>query len=81
MREDGFVVASIDDDEFSNLRQLFNEVFGEENLIAVLVWDRNRKNDAKYFSIGHEYMLVYARDKSKLSDLDLKQAYLLGLES
>src|ERR1035437_8900740 len=33
---------------------------GEENFVAVLVWDRNRKNDAKLFSVGHEYMVVYA---------------------
>lgn len=33
-----------------------------------MVWDRNRKNDAKFFSVGHEYMLVYAKDKQHLID-------------
>jgi adenine-specific DNA-methyltransferase len=68
LREDGFIVVSIDDAEVANLRLLMNTVFGEENFIATLVWDRNRKNDAKYFSVGHEYMLVYARSKGKLQD-------------
>ena len=48
---------------------LLDEVFGAENRIAVLVWDRNRKNDARFFSVGHEYMLVYAKDSQHLRDL------------
>lgn len=67
LREDGYVVISIDDVELSNLTEMLNEIFGEENKIAVLVWDRNRKNDARYFSVGHEYMLVYAKNQSFLS--------------
>jgi len=68
LREDGFIVVSIDDAEIANLRLLMNTIFGEENFIASLVWDRNRKNDAKYFSVGHEYMLVYARNVGRLKD-------------
>ena len=68
LREDGFIVVSIDDEEVANLRLLLNTIFGEENFIATLVWDRNRKNDAKYFSVGHEYMLVYARNIGRLQD-------------
>jgi adenine-specific DNA-methyltransferase len=72
LREDGFILVSIDDAELSNLTAIMNEVFGEENLAAVLVFDRNRKNDAKLFSVGHEYMVVYARNKALLSELKLK---------
>ena len=72
LREDGFFVASIDDSEMNNLRVVLNEVFGEENLAAVLVFDRNRKNDAKLFSVGHEYMVVYARNKALLADLKVR---------
>lgn len=68
LREDGFIVVSIDDAEVANLRLLMNTIFGEENFIATLVWDRNRKNDAKYFSVGHEYMLVYARNVGRLQE-------------
>lgn len=72
LREDGFVVVSIDDHELHNLRGLMNEILGEENFVAALVYDRNRKNDAKLFSVGHEYMVVYARNKSYLTDLDVR---------
>ncbi|MDO8310869.1 MAG: DNA methyltransferase, partial [Sideroxyarcus sp.] len=48
-------------------RRVLDEVFGEENFLASLVWDRNRKNDAKYFSVGHEYMAVYVKNESVLS--------------
>ncbi len=59
---------SIDDAEFAALELLLDEVFGASNKLAVLVWDRNRKNDARFFSVGHEYMLVYARDKTILTE-------------
>lgn len=72
LREDGFIVVSIDDAEQFNLRQLMNDVFGEENFVANLVFDRNRKNDAKLFSVGHEYMVVYARNKAFLKESDVE---------
>jgi adenine-specific DNA-methyltransferase len=53
------------------LRAVLNEVFGEKTLAAVLVFDRNRKNDAKLFSVGHEYMVVYARNKGLLTERDI----------
>ena len=69
LADDGVLIVSIDDAEFGNLSRLLDEVMGAANQIAVLVWDRNRKNDAKYVSVGHEYMLVYARNKAHLDDL------------
>ncbi|AQQ44096.1 MULTISPECIES: site-specific DNA-methyltransferase [Burkholderia] len=71
LREDGFLVVSIDDNEVHNLRLLLDEIFGSENFVCNLIFDRNRKNDAKLFSVGHEYMLVYARSRQKLKDIDL----------
>jgi adenine-specific DNA-methyltransferase len=47
------LTISIDDDELDRLCQLLRVVYGE-NELAKLVWDRNRKNDAKFFSVGHE---------------------------
>ena len=61
LREDGVIFVSIDDHEVHNLRAVMNEIFGEENLVGQLVWEKGRKNDAKLFSVGHEYMIVYAR--------------------
>lgn len=72
LRDDGCFVASIDDAEMENLKKVLNEIYGEENLLAVLVWDRNRKNDAKYFSVGHEYMLVYAKNRVLLTEMETK---------
>lgn len=61
LREDGVIFVSIDDHEVHNLRALMNEIFGEENFIAELVWEKTRKNDARLFSVGHEYILAFAR--------------------
>lgn len=66
LREDGVIIISIDDFEAHTLRVLINEIFGGPNFIAQLVWDKTRKNDAKLFSIGHEYAVVYAKSLSGL---------------
>jgi len=68
LKDDGIIFISIDDHELNNLRKLCDEIFGENNFVATLVYDKNRKNDAKYFSIGHEYIIVYFRDFYKIRD-------------
>lgn len=65
---DGVILVSIDENEVHNLRHLLDETFGPENFVAELVWEKTRKNDATFFSIGHEYMLVYARSRTSLKD-------------
>lgn len=62
LSDDGLIFISIDDTEQASLRKVCDLVFGEQNFVAQLVWEKGRKNDAKFFSIGHEYMLVYARN-------------------
>lgn len=62
LSDDGLILISIDDAEQASLRRVCDQVFGEQNFISQLVWEKGRKNDAKYFSIGHEYMLIYAKD-------------------
>lgn len=62
LREDGAIFISIDDTEVANLKAICNEIFGEENFVAQLVWDGGRKNDAKKVSVGHEYILVYTKN-------------------
>lgn len=66
LREDGVILVSIDDFEAAHLRCVMDEVFGGANFIAQLVWEKGRKNDAKLFSVGHEYMVVYAYSKETL---------------
>ncbi|MCC4981912.1 site-specific DNA-methyltransferase [Klebsiella pneumoniae] len=62
LSDDGLILISIDDAEQASLRRVCDQVFGEQNFISQLVWEKGRKNDAKYFSVGHEYMLIYAKD-------------------
>lgn len=69
LTDDGVILVSIDDNEVHHLRTALDEIFGEENFIAQLVWEKGRKNDAKLFSTGHEYMLVYARSMTRLREL------------
>lgn len=68
LAQDGVILVSIDDAEQASLRRLMDEVFGEQNFIAQLVWEKGRKNDAKFFSNGHGYVLVYAKSKSTLRE-------------
>ncbi|GED45856.1 hypothetical protein HME01_17080 [Vreelandella aquamarina] len=65
LREDGVIFISIDDHEAANLKLLCDEVFGEENFIAEIVWQRafSPKNDAKYLSDSNDYVLLYAKSK------------------
>ncbi|OYT94063.1 MAG: site-specific DNA-methyltransferase [Burkholderiales bacterium PBB3] len=66
--KDGVIFISIDDNEQAQLKLLCDEVFGQENFISNLIWEKGRKNDAKFFSNGHEYMLVYAKAQSHLRE-------------
>ena len=63
LRDDGVIFISIDDNEVDNLKKLCNEVFGEENFIAQFIWERAfaPKNDAKYVSNSHDYVLMYVK--------------------
>ena len=73
LAEDGVVFISIDDNEQANLKLICDERFGIQNFVAQLVWQRTfaTKNDAKYFSSEHEYLLVYAKQIELLKIKDL----------
>ena len=64
LRDDGAIFVSIDDHEVHSLRTLMNEIFGEENFITTVIWQKNYapKNTAKYFSEDHDYIVIYARN-------------------
>lgn len=65
LSDDGVIFISIDDNEQVNLKMACDEVFGEENFVSQLIWERAYapKNDAKYISNSHDYVLMYARVK------------------
>ena len=69
LRQDGVIFVSIDDNEVHNLRLMMNEIFGEENFVAQIVWRRKRgkDNSAKFLSRNHEYLLVFARSIDNLN--------------
>jgi adenine-specific DNA-methyltransferase len=73
--DDGVVFISIDDHEVDNLRKLCNEVFGSENFVAQIIWHKvfSPKNSARWFSEDHDYILVYAKEKSLWSPNMLPQ--------
>ncbi|SOE81311.1 adenine-specific DNA-methyltransferase [Caballeronia arationis] len=66
---DGVILVSIDEHEITNLRRVMDELFGEENFISCLTWEKGRKNDAKFFSNGHEYVVVYAKSQGRLREI------------
>ena len=67
LTEDGVIFISIDDNEVENLRKICNEVFGENNFIAQLIWERaySPKNDARFISNSHDYILMFAKDTNQ----------------
>ncbi len=68
LRDDGVIFVSIDDNEVHNLRMLMNEVFGEENFVASIIWRKKvvRGRGAEHVLPQTEYVLVYARSLSFL---------------
>jgi adenine-specific DNA-methyltransferase len=73
LRDDGVIFIHIDDNEVSNLRKLCDEIFGEDNFLAQIIWQKihSTKNDAKYYSDTHEYILCYSKN------IDLAEIKLL----
>lgn len=68
LTEDGVIFISIDDAEFGSLKQICNEIYGENNFIGTMIWAAGRKNDSKFISSSHEYILCFARNRQFLSD-------------
>lgn len=63
LRDDGIIFISIDDTELSNIKKLCEEIFSEDNFMAILPWKKKQGggNDSKNFVIEHEYILVYCK--------------------
>lgn len=68
LTQDGVIFISIDENELDNLQKIANEVFGEANFISQLVWAAGRKNDSKYISVSHEYILCYVKSQDYLKE-------------
>lgn len=62
LTNDGVIFISIDENEVNTLKTVCDEIFGHSNFIAELIWSAGRKNDSKYISVSHEYVLCYFRN-------------------
>lgn len=76
LKDDGVIFVSIDDNEVAQLRLLMDEVFGEENFVAEVIWERAFApvNLKKYFSESHDYILVFAKNLSQIDQLTLTRS-------
>ena len=65
MRDDGVIFVSIDDSEIANARMLLDDVFGPENFVANVIWEKkfSPQNDDKYLTAAHDYILLFAKNK------------------
>jgi adenine-specific DNA-methyltransferase len=64
LRDDGVIFVSIADHEIHNLRSVMDEIFGGENFVASVIWQKvySPKNSARHFSEDHDYIVVYAKN-------------------
>lgn len=69
LAEDGVIFISIDDGEVGNLRKICDNIFGESNFLANLIWEKKYTvaNDARFFSDNHDHILCYVKDVFKFS--------------
>lgn len=87
LTDDGVIFISIDDHEVDNLKKVCNEVFGEGNFVAQMIWEQGRKSMAAQVAINHEYCLIYCKNKSAsiafdtLTDNTNWQEYKQGLQA
>ena len=68
LTEDGVIFISIDEVEVNNLQKVCDEIFGASNFVSQLVWAAGRKNDSKYISVSHEFILCYVRNMEFLKE-------------
>lgn len=61
LREDGVIFISIDDNEVNNLKKMCDEIFGESNFIANIIWQSATDNNPRQISIEHEYIMCYCK--------------------
>ncbi len=64
LRDDGVIFVSIDDHEIQNLRCVMDVIFGEENFLATIVWQKiySPRNTARTFSEDHDFVVAYSRN-------------------
>jgi adenine-specific DNA-methyltransferase len=69
LAEDGVIFVSISDDEVVNARSLLNEIFGEDNFVSCLIWNKQHSQQQGIFKTYHEYILLYAKNKDAIDNI------------
>ena len=69
LRDDGVLLVSIDDGEINSIKSMLAEIFGEEQFIAVLIWDKQHSQQQGIFKRYHEYVLVVAKDADSINGI------------
>lgn len=72
LKPDGAIAISIDENEISSLLMLMDEIFGRNNRVGTIVWQKGKKGDAKLLPTVHEYIVIYARNKALLTEQEVK---------
>ena len=67
----GAIMVSCDENENTNLKTVLNDVFSEENFLTDIIWQGGGKNDQKYFSISHEYIQLFLKNKLFMDSTDI----------
>lgn len=87
LKKEGAIFISIDDNEQAPLKMLCDEIFGESNFVATLIWKSKSggANDSRFFAVDHEYVLVYAREADSFrlaldTEADVTTSYNLSDE-
>ena len=76
LTDDGIILISIDDNELENLKKLCNEIFGEENFLVSLIWNKQHSQQQGIFKRYHEYILVYGKNYQNISNIQCKEGII-----
>ena len=74
LKDDGVIFISIDNNEQANLKLLCDEIFGEENFVACLIWQKKKggSQDSENFAKEHEYILCYTKNSWQIRDIEVE---------
>lgn len=80
LSDDGIILVSIGNEELKNTIALLSDAFGESNKLSVITWEKGRKNDSTFFSDSAEYMVLFSKNKSFLTEKGKWRERKSGLE-
>ena len=72
MSDTSAVLTSCDENEVTDLHCVYNDIFGEDNFLSDIIWEGSSKNDQKYLSISHEYIVTALKNKQYMDSTDIR---------